>query len=68
MTADETIVLILKAGYENYVPVKGPIHPAAQFVHGSWHIPRWGCNTLQQVFDVLREQEAAEKGREDERD
>jgi hypothetical protein len=45
-----TIRKILEFAYH---PVNAQsVGPGAQIVDGTWYMPRWGCDTLQVIFDT----------------
>ncbi len=56
MTVEESISLILRTGYHEVSDPCGGFG-AQQLIDGKWYSPRWGCDTIQHIFDALREQE-----------
>ena len=43
------VSLLLRRGYYPVAPECAG--EGAQLVNGGWHMPRWGCDTLQHVID-----------------
>jgi len=49
--SENSIRRILRLGY---YPVSAECAGAgAQIVDGNWYMPRWGCDTIQHIMDVL---------------
>jgi len=49
---------LVKAILDNYEPVKpraALIGAGAQIVDGQWYMPRWGCDTLQHVVEIIEQ-------------
>jgi hypothetical protein len=46
---DTCISLLIRRGYYQIVPEC--VGDGAQLINGEWHMPRWGCDTLQFVLD-----------------
>jgi hypothetical protein len=57
------VSLLLRRGYY-------PVSPecageGAQLVDGQWHMPRWGCDTLQHVIDEHGSDETTDRGNDE---
>lgn len=46
---DALVSLLLRRGYYPVAPECAG--EGAQLINGQWHMPRWGCDTLQFVID-----------------
>jgi len=47
------IKAILAIGYEPIEP--DAVGEGAQIVDGQWYMPRWGCDTLQHVIEIIEQ-------------
>lgn len=46
---DALVSLLLRRGY--YPVASECAGEGAQLINGQWHMPRWGCDTLQHVIE-----------------
>jgi len=50
----ELVKRILNAGYEPIEPGNS-IGDSAQLINGQWYAPKWGCDTLQHVIEIIEQ-------------